>query len=93
MDQTMILISSQKSQKKRREVEFDSAGEDTRKHKVFSLPITKKVNRIDKSGEEIKKIIHYKFQFIDSTGKVFNLVDNIAEGIHKIKGKHEYANK
>ena len=53
---------------------------------IFSVPIEKEVKRIDKNGEKILKAIS---QFIGSASFVAsllpNLVNNLAEGIHKIK--------
>ena len=44
---------------------------------------------MDKSGEKITKNISYILQFIDSArfmaSSLSNLVNNLAEGIHKIK--------
>ena len=57
----------------------------------------KEVTRIDKIGEKITKIISYRLQFIDSTRfmacSLSNLVNNFAEGIHKIKCKHKHDDK
>ena len=62
-----------------------------RKYKTISVPITKEVERNGKKGEEIKKTISYKLQFIDSTkfmgSSLSNTVDNHAAGIQKIKCK------
>ena len=48
--------------------------------------------RIDKTGEEIIKTISYRLQFIDSAkftaSSLSNLVNNLAEGIQKIKCKY-----
>ena len=47
--------------------------------------------KIDKDGNESVVIISYKIKFIDSarfrTSSLSNLVNNLAEGIHKIKCK------
>ena len=47
--------------------------------------------KIDKDGNESVVIIPYKIKFIDSARfmitSLSNLVDNLAEGIHKIKCK------
>ena len=49
----------------------------------------KEVTKIDKDGEEITRNISYKLQFINSArvmaSSLLNLVDNLSEGIHKIK--------
>ena len=73
-------------------------GENTEKYITFTVPIEKEVTRIDKNGEEITKNISYILQFIDSGGfmvsSLSNLVNNLSEGIHKIKCKfwHNYKN-
>ena len=71
------------------QIEFNCLGENTEKYKTFSVPITKEVKRIDKNGEKITKTISYKLQLIDSArfmaSSLSNLVDNLAEEIHKIK--------
>ena len=58
---------------------------------IFTVPIEKKVTRIDKNEEEITKNIPYILQFIDSTkfmaSSLSNLVNNLSERIHKIKYK------
>ena len=60
-----------------------------KKYKTFSVPKTKEVKSIGKNGEQITKSIFYRLQFIDSTRFMAslssNLVDNLAEGIHKTK--------
>ena len=67
-----------------------------KKYKPFSVSITKDVKLIDKNGENVTETISYKLQFIDSArfmANLFsNLVDNPAEGIHKIKCKHGHDN-
>ena len=54
-----------------------------------SVPVLKEVKRIDKNGKEITKIISDKLQFIDRSrfmaSSLSNLVDNLAEGIQRIK--------
>ena len=61
-------------------------------HNLFVL-IEKKVTRIGKNGEEITKTISYRLQFIESASFMVssfsNLVNNLAERIHKIKFKCE----
>ena len=68
--------------------------ENTKKCKAFSVPVKKEIKGIGTNGEEITKAISYKVKFIDSAGftasSSSNLVDNLAEGIHKIKRKYEY---
>ena len=66
-------------------------GENTEKYKTFSVPIEKEVTKIDKDGNESVVTISYKIKFTDSerfmTSSLSNLVDNLAEGVHKIKCK------
>ena len=49
----------------------------------------KKVTKIDKDGNESVAAISYKIKFTDNerfmANLLSNLVDNLAEGIHKIK--------
>ena len=58
----------------------------------LTIPIEKEVMRIDKNGEQITKNISYLVQFIDSAtfmaSSLSNLVNNLSEGIHKIKCKY-----
>ena len=60
-----------------------------RRKYCFTVPIEKEVTRIDKNGEEITKNISYILQFIDSArfmaSSLSNLVNNLFEGIHRIK--------
>ena len=66
-------------------------GENKEQYKNFSVPIKKEITKIDKSGNEIVVTISYKIKFIDSarfmTTSLSNPVDNLAEGIQKIKCK------
>ena len=65
---------------------------NTKKYITFTVPIEEEVARIDKNGEKITKNISYILQFIDSAwfmaSSLSNLVNNISEGIHKIKCKY-----
>ena len=64
-----------------------SCGQQRKVQNVFRSNRTK----IDKDGNESVVIIPYKIKFIDSARfmitSLSNLVDNLAEGIHKIKCK------
>ena len=55
------------------------------------VPIEKEVTNIKKDGNETVVTISCKIKFIDITkfmaSSLSNLVDNLAEGIHKIKCK------
>ena len=61
------------------------------------VPIKKEVTRIGKNGKWITKTISYRLQFVDSTkfmASLFsNLVNNLADGTHKIKFKFEHDDK
>ena len=73
------------------EGQFECLGENSEKYKTFSVLIEKEVKNIDKDGNESVVPISYKIEFIDSArfmaSSLSNLVDNLAEGIHKIKCK------
>ena len=62
-----------------------------RKVKNFFCSDRKKNRKLDKDGNENISIVSYKIKFIDSANflgsQLSNLVDNLAEGIHKIKSK------
>ena len=57
---------------------------------LFSL-IEKEVTRIDRNGEEVTKTIPYRLKFIDTaifiTSSLSNLVNDLPEGILKVKCK------
>ena len=86
-----------KELKKEFEGEFNCLGENTEKYKTFSVPITKEVKRMNKNAEETTKTIPYSLQFTDSArfmgNSLSNLVDNLAEGILKIKCKYGHGNE
>ena len=77
--------------------EFIFLGAPTEKYKVFSVLITIEVKRVFKNGKEPTKTIFYRRQFIDSArfmaSSLSGLVNNLAEGVHKIKCKYEHNNK
>ena len=85
------------------EGKFECLGENTEKYKSFSVSIEKEVRdkdedkdvmTIDKDGNKSVVTISYKIEFIDSARKMAtsfaNFVDNLKEGIHKIKCKDCY---
>ena len=45
--------------------QFECIGENTEKHKIFSVPIEKEVTKIDKDGNESVVTISYKIKFIE----------------------------
>ena len=69
--------------------QFTSLGENTEKYLNFTVPIGKKVMRINKNGEGITKNISNILQFIDNAifmaSSLSNLVNNLCEGIHRNK--------
>ena len=73
------------------EGQFECLEENTEKYKTSFIPIEKEVTNIDKNGNEKVVTISYKIKFIDSArfmaSSLSNLVNNLAEGIHKIKCK------
>ena len=62
---------------------------NTEKYKTFSVPIEKEVTKIDKDSNESVATRSYKIKFINSArfmaSSLSNLVDNLAERIHKCK--------
>ena len=62
-----------------------------RKVQTFFFPKEKEVTNIDKDGNEGVVTISYKIKFIESArfmeSSSSNIVDNLAEGIHKTKCK------
>ena len=77
--------------------QFTCLGESTKKYVTFTVPIKKEVTSIDKNGEKAAKNIAYILQFIDSArfmaSSLLNLVNNLSEGIHRIKWKCKHYDK
>ena len=76
------------------EKQFKCLGENTEKYKTFSVSIKKEVTKVDHEiadGNESFVTISYKIKFIDSArflaSSLSNLVDSLADRIHKIKCK------
>ena len=69
------------------EEEFECRGKNTEKYKTISVPMKKEVTKFDRDGNKNVMIISYRKKCIDSTrfmaSSLSNLVDNLAEGIHK----------
>ena len=59
------------------------------KNTTFYFPIEKETTEIDKDDNESLASIFYKIKFIDCARLIAtslsNLVDNLTEGIHKVK--------
>ena len=89
MGQTMTIILSQKKQHVSLRDNLKVLGKIQKN--TFSIPIEKEVTNTDKDGNETVATISQKIKFIDSTRfmatLLSNLVDNLTEGIHKIKCK------
>ena len=60
-------------------------------YKNFSVPIKKEITNIDKNGNKSVETIFQKIGFLDSmrfmATSLSKLVDNLQQGIHKIKSK------
>ena len=88
----MIIISLLKNLQTSLRDNMNVLGENTEKYKIFSVPIEKEITKIDKEGNESVATISYKLKFIDSARfmatSLSNLVDNLKEGIHKVKSKY-----
>ena len=69
--------------------QFKCLVENTEKYKTFSFPIKKETRKADKDCNKNIITTSYKVQVLDSTifmaSSLSNLVDNLTEGIHKIK--------
>ena len=72
------------------EGKFECLGENTEKYKTFYVSIKTGAIKNDKDGNE-SVTISYKIKLIDRArflaNSLSNLVDNLTEGIHKIKCK------
>ena len=77
--------------------QFICLGENTKIYITFTVPIEKEVRRIDKNRKKIIENISYTLQFIDSArfmaSSLSNLVNNLSEGLDKIKCKLKHGNK
>ena len=67
--------------------QFECFRENTEKHKTFSVAIEKEIKKTDKDGNENLTTVSYKIKFVHRArfmaSSSSNLVDNLAEGIHK----------
>ena len=72
-------------------MKFESFGKNTGNYKIFSVPIEKEATKTDKDGNESVITIFFKTKFVGSVRfmatSLSNLVDNLSEGICKIKCK------
>ena len=79
------------------QIEFNCLGENIEKCITFSVATRKKATRIDNNVEKITKAKSYRFQCIDITrftgNSLSNPVNNLAEGVHKIKCNYEHLDK
>ena len=89
---TLFIFQNITQSVKNKEISW-SFPENTEEYKTFSVLIVKEVTNIDKYGNESVVIISYKMKFIDSARfmatSLSNLVDNLIDGIQKIKWKCE----
>ena len=73
------------------EGQFEPFWEKKEMYKKSFVPIKQEITKIDKDCNERVATIFYTIKFIDSAkfiaSSLSNLVDNLAEGIHKIKCK------
>ena len=73
------------------EEKFERLGENIKTWKTFSVPIEKEITKFDRDHNESVVSISYKTKFINSgrfmASSLSNLVNNLAEGIDKIKCK------
>ena len=74
--------------------QYTCLGENSAKYITFTV---QEVTGTDKNGEEITKNISYILQFIDSArfmiSSLSNLVNNLSEGVHRIKRKFRHNDK
>ena len=73
------------------EEKFERLGENMKTWRTFSVPIEKEITKFDRDHNESVVSISYKTKFINSgrfmASSLSNLVNNLAEGIDKIKCK------
>ena len=71
------------------EGQFECLGENTEKYITFSVPIKKKITKIDKDGNDNIVNISYKIEFINSfrfmSSSLSSLVSNLSDGLHSDK--------
>ena len=73
------------------EEQFECLRQNKEKYKTFSVPVKKEITKIDKDGNESFETISCKIKLIANmrsmATSLSKLVDNLTEGIHKIKCK------
>ena len=71
------------------ERKFECLGKNIERYITFSVPIKKKVTKIDKDGNDKIMKISYKMKFTDNfrfmSSSLSNLVDNLSKGFHSDK--------
>ena len=76
--------------------QFTCFGENTEKHMALTVPTEKEVTRIDKNALKSTKIYLTYYNLLIArfmTSSSSNLVNNLSEGIHKIKCKYRHDNE
>ena len=77
--------------------QFTCLRENTEQYIIFTVSIEKEDSRIDKNGEKITKNTSYILQFVGSArfmaSSLSNLVNNLSEGLHRIKFKLKHDDK
>ena len=62
--------------------QLECLGENTKKHKTFSVPTEKDIRKVDKDGNEDIATVYYKIKFIDNAkfmaSSLSNLIDNLS---------------
>ena len=58
----------------------------TKKYITFTVPIEKRVTRIDKNVEETTKYMSYILQFIDTAKSMTNSLSNLVKNLSKAFG-------
>ena len=77
--------------------QFTCLGENTEKYITFTVSIEKELHELVKMEKKLQKNISYILQLIDSArfmaSTLSNLVNNLSEGIHRIKCKFGHNDK
>ena len=93
----MITVLSERELVEEFEGQFTCLGENNKKCITFLVSIQKEITRIDKNIEEITKKTFNRLQFIYTSRSMVNLssnlINNLAEEIHKMKCKYKHDDK